>query len=184
MTYRFFVCRRTPVCGYSNDTWTISCFLVPCLNAEIMVLTAPVQRTKPTESLKRTKLASPWDFVCLVWCLTSQSTAMVMSRWSVHLTTLFLFSCLNAEIMVLVAPVQGTKPTESLKRTNLASPWVFVCLVWCLTSQSIAMVMVPGCKTYRKSSKNKASQSLRFCLFGLMLNDTEWEITWKIHYAK
>ena len=28
-------------------------------------------------------------FVCLVWGFTSQSTAMVMSRWWVHLTTLF-----------------------------------------------------------------------------------------------
>ena len=31
-----------------------------------------------------------WYFICLVFCLTSQSTAMVMSRWSVNLTTLSL----------------------------------------------------------------------------------------------
>ena len=28
-------------------------------------------------------------FVCLVWCLTSQSTVIVMSGWSVLLTTFF-----------------------------------------------------------------------------------------------
>ena len=34
-------------------------------------------------------------FVCLVWCLTSQSTAMVMSGWSVHLTTFFSWASLT-----------------------------------------------------------------------------------------
>ena len=34
-------------------------------------------------------------FVCLVWFFTSQSTAMVMSVWSVHLTTLFLLGKLD-----------------------------------------------------------------------------------------
>ena len=35
------------------------------------------------------------DYVCLVWCLTSQSTTMVMSLLSVHLTTLFTWASLT-----------------------------------------------------------------------------------------
>ena len=34
-------------------------------------------------------------FVCLVCCFTSQSTAMVVVGWSVHLTTLFSWTSLN-----------------------------------------------------------------------------------------
>ena len=35
---------------------------------------------------------------CLVWCFTSQSTAMAMSGWLVHLTTLFSWASLTKHL--------------------------------------------------------------------------------------
>ena len=39
--------------------------------------------------------------VCLVWCLTSQSTAMVMLGRSVHLTTLLSWASLTKHVHIL-----------------------------------------------------------------------------------
>ena len=57
-------------------------------------------KTKPSSCCCRCPLIL-FCFVCLVWCFTSQSTAMVLSGRSVHLTTRFSWASLTKRLTIL-----------------------------------------------------------------------------------
>ena len=122
-------------------------------------------------------------FFCFVWFLMSQSTAMVMSGWSVHLTTLFSWASLTKQLTstsctyfhlqlttTLLESAEGRRmAVEIISRSISAKVWDQARIE--LATPGLAVGRVTGCAT--QPGKHE------MVLFTFIILDTGKQVHWQ-----
>ena len=87
-------------------------------------------------------------FVCLFWCLTSQSTAMAMSGRSVHLTTLFSWASLTKRLTSTLCTYFPLYLTTTLLESAEGRRMALEIISWSISSKvwdwAVIKLMTPG----------------------------------------